>query len=693
MSKQEREIKTLTARSLIIGLVLTVIFMITFSYGRMYALNKSIGVWGLWGPREYSTMVALLLPLIAVNRIIPEKYRLNPAEMAFIFSCIVTVPVLSGGCLSGVIKYPSELPHWAVTYGAGGRQEWVLSRISPLLYPTDLEVLKAMKTGVSPSEVPWSAWTVPIVFVTIYWIIMRLFFLFGAAILQNLFIDVEALPFPIQTNVNYELINISTSKDYKKRGILSSKISRILFVIGFLIYFLLYIFNGGRFTPTSYIPGWPYYAPELYVDLTPMHITTSPLCFDFEPTSFAWLMIMPLDVVTSVWISSIIFYQIMAPILVSTGAINDWGEGVGVETAARFYLYTHRNQPKDIEWEGGYSVIRCGMLLAIAIIPLVIHRKRIFASIKTAISGGEGGFIKPRILWAGWGLTAIILIGLYIAVGVPVYYSPILLAVIGIQYLGVARICAASIGYPRLLPHVWEYEGNEVPAYLACTAFGLGMNESAGATNAIFLTFQYHSGAASMNDMSLVYWLEMFKLGQLTNADRRKLPIAMIIGAVIPIIIGVPLGVYLYYTMGGFSPRHMWSTSKALWGAWNLYSNGSEATTNFRYPVETGIYIRYVSGFILICLIEFLRARFATLSSFVSPYGFFLGLVDLGQSLWFPALILTVIRVVVYRVGGTRMYEEKILPIGVGIIVSESLCKILTVVTQVLAGMQYITPP
>jgi hypothetical protein len=434
----------------------------------------------------------------------------------------------------------------------------------------------------------------------------------------------------------------------------------------------------------------------LTFDLSPQHYYAGVLAFDFDLRLWGWLFLLPVDVLISSAGTQIIFYMIIPAIAVSSGLLVDWGLGSKAGRLTSFYVSTGNASPNTLWGEiGGYMPIVVGMMMGIAVIPLITHRQSIINSMKNAISGETGkNLFSARILWIGWGLTGLALIALIAAANVPIWYSPLLLGVISMWYLGMARSNAGSGAWmvPRDTWAQTGYAGTQA-VFLSMVAVGLTpYNESAGAFNSTIIGTAL-LGPHNANQMitnPMMWNLEMFKLGQLNNADRKQLTVSMLVSSIIPVIIIVPLTLILFYNFG-WQDRNVWNTSRMFHEAWNWQivqgAPGQASNTDaFSIPMW-GILI---TAFIATIALSFAKARFGGLLNYVSIFGIFFGMMAGDIIFWAASIVVTIIRFVVIRTGGTTMYNERVLPLGIGLIAGEALVWIIGITLDIFKGSGYI---
>ncbi len=357
-------------------------------------------------------------------------------------------------------------------------------------------------------------------------------------------------------------------------------------------------------------------------------------------------------------------------------------------------IFHNQNTPTTA-FRDGYAPLFIGVMAGLAIVPIILQRRNTIASLKAAISGGySGSFLSPRILWAGWAVTGLGVVALFTAAGVPIYYSFVLLTGICIWYLAMARTTALSGLWPAVTgpgnsiqP---QYSGVNAHAY-SMRLSGLAPNLSAEVYNTAFIgaVFFDPANAGLMPTNPIVWNIGMFKLAQLTSADRKKMTVAMIVNSVLPILIVMPLGVYLLYTQGGWQIRSVGNTSRTMNEAWSITHQGTALVGNIDAPYEF-TWVLIAVGFAIVVFLAFARTRLGGPILFISPFGIALGLLGDAIIYFGSAIIVSIVRLIVARIGGPRMYEEKVLPIAIGLLAFTGVQWILNTVCLVLRGMGYV---
>jgi len=694
VSQNEKVEKALTARSLITGLFLCIVLSIIVQCVTFLAVNPSTpGYDESWRLLDYEPkgaahihgafcVLALILSITAIMRIIPEKYRFNKAELAFLITSIMTVPILADRDGYSMLLTAFS---WDISIGAN-YVEHTLKNISPNFLVNDEELLRQQFYGGVP--VPWNAWIVPLTFQMLLWICLRLFFFFGISLIQHVYIDQEALAFPMETNVTKTLIDFSSGE--KKIGPLSSKESKRIVLISLIIGVLWFLL----LKPKYWYPSVTLLEDNpLIIDLTPTGLLPAPLKLNFNFADWGWLILMPIDVLVTMPIAWIIFYVIIPPIMISTGNLTEIPPG----TSGRTAVIRIASMRENTLWKGGYGPLQFGLILGLALVPLIRNRRSIIRSIKSVSTGGPYETpLSPKVLWLGWAITGLATVGLFSMFEIPVWYSFVLVFFLSCWYMGLGRAFAKASAYMMNMDgHGVGWCGQWWTAQLNHTVGLVG--DTPAAFNSQWIVQQLalpmvgNNGGLEPTNPA-IWHLSGFKLGQLTKADRKQMSVAILIGSLIPVLIAVPLGLWLSYTFGWYAPgsglgRLCWP-SRATISTFFSNMRGRPSGPWLRTP-DLGSNIVTIVGFVIVAVMEYLR-RFGGAFLYMSPVGVAFAFFSSEGSYIMGAIIISIVRLIVFRVGGTKLYDEKILPIGVGLILGQAVSWIIKTILILLQSAGFV---
>jgi len=165
--------------------------------------------------------------------------------------------------------------------------------------------------------------------------------------------------------------------------------------------------------------------------------------------------------------------------------------------------------------------------------------------------------------------------------------------------------------------------------------------------------------------------LNSFSIGKSVGANRKDILFASIIGLVLTVIITLPYSLWLRYTFGvsaNFAKMPYNFHIRLGQQVGVLSSNGWFVNS---LP-NAGTYAVFFVGILFTIAISVLRARYGGIFGYISPLGILLA-GGIGLGLWLPCLVALVVKMIAMRVGGLKLYNEKIVPLGIGLIMGEAI--------------------
>jgi len=649
----EKEIHGITLRSLIFGIIYMVALTFFLQWGGVINHNPDVHMannpWASWPCciRSWYHDTAgffhfvffwLLVPML-VQWVLPEKFRFKHYELAFIFSLIAMVPFLTDEVSGCGFRFWLQFAYEAQT----GRGPLMLECVSPLMFPVDkISDFEPFRYGGLP--VDWSIWTVPIAFWLIFFITFRLFFLFGSYLVSGLFIDEENLPFPAACVASDIMDAVAPEK--KREG--SSGLSKKLMIIGAVIAFVFRLIDQ----PNVWYPNFPFeFDPGLH--LSQYAYINGPLDFTFLIGWFAWALVIPIDAVVSTPIFYVVHYNIIPAIMVAIGLKVAMPTGLALYHAARRYVDFALWDPSPLLKTWSYSTVE-GVVIAMAVLPLIFKYKYFARLIRQSMR--KGGL--ERVCLIGWAVTGLGVLVLLSLVSIPIHYGLFLMVIWSITFMAMARGMAEFAAFSGLYHTTmyWQY------CFLDNTLPLLGNAGSAAIYNTMIIGYEFLRPAQTqMNSNPMMISLMSLKLGSLKGLNRKDQFLGVVLGNLIPLFIVLPFGLWLGHVFG-------WNRRTPQWmlqgrdAQWLIELN--KTVTGPGMGAEGWALI--VAGFLMATSIVLLRRRFS-IFRYITPWGFFLAMFIKSRG-WFAFLIAAIIRLVSYRVGGAKIYNRIIYPIGVGLI-------------------------
>ena len=673
MEKKEVLERGLTARALIFGIALTILCAVlgtATSYHGEYQFLSFINLKKLasWQQIDYFFMriaYVALLPIV-VTALLPKRLRFSKAELAVIYSMIaIVVPMYSFGLMTTVMLIPGTM-----TVGQP-RVELVLKHASPLLAPLDPTVWKGMlKGGVA---VPWDAWMTPIIYWSFFYISFFMLCLFVATLLRRQYVEVEALPFPLASAVNH----VNTMSTTGERAQLFT-LKAVPFWIGFLISFII----GMCRTAQAVLPKLGWYI-DLWVELTPLALMSGPLLFNFEPWLIGLGYLNSFDILITLIISTVILYWIVPNAMVAAGLSPalEPGHNTGHVFASLTFGLSTLGRWGTVRYPWGYIGLAIGLGLAIVFYPIIMHREILLNSIKAIFRGGETPESEPmsyRLLWIGTILFGVLWLISLVLINIPIHYAILGGLIVIIIFICYSRVRAESGalfgGYGRAFGHYLLF-----PAWIP---LGTGLSTADPKGSFSFMTILGSElicgefvGARKANPLPNA--LENYRVGYLAGARTRDLFIAQAIAIIIGVLTVIPVTIWWYYTYGALSDiksnlAMARNSSPCIW-AINSMKNGVISHIGNPDYFTLGMIIL---GIVLAIGMYIARERFPRF--ILTPTGVLLAIMGSYLALFMPFIIALIAKWLTLRAGGVKMYEEKGVPVAVGLIFGVGLAYALS---------------
>lgn len=704
MSEEIKYKRALTPRILVIAIISTVLIVILQMWMEAIANRTTVRamfVGQLWPYGVLSSytgghtrgfldavMTYLFIP-IGVSLLLPKKWRLTPQELAFVYAMIGPVPAIAG-LWSGVggqlvlnlvhLQLPGDFGKFAREYLPG------------ILGPKSLVALKAMYKG--GGVVPWNAWTVTLAYWIVLWISFFLFAVFGASIMRKPLVEIEALPFPTAQIVSGA---ISLVDSEQKQNPFRSKFMLLGILLGF-------VYTAFSLLNTCYYPGIftglsneqiaaLFFRYDITYSLSLM--TATVLGVQFSIGYLGVGLILGRDVLFSSVLAYFVLYVIIPEILI---AIGDYGTLVRRPCWAIWQNVYNRcwfGYPNSFT-KMGYMPWITGMLLALGVTPILFHWRDILAYFKAAIGGSTEALTEEersvnRISWFGWIGSGLVSIVMLVIAGIPVEWAVFLFAVLGLTWLGLARFCAET-GMPLIgLCHsdgglAWNpvHLTNAVMVYA-----GVRDPYVCAATGRI--AFDILQGQHYRLTMDPMYWnLDSYRVGDQTKPRSRikDLFTAQIIGIILSVCIALPFALWLWYTYG-------WAHGLAAWPQTMPLERGYQMSKGVLYgftrakTVNEWVYAWFIAAFVVTLGIYYMRGRVGGFWTWLSPAGFLMASIEDPTFYWLSFVIALIIKEIVIRVGGAPLYQRKVMPFAVGLLIGSMLHYIPAMLAYYLRGLGY----
>jgi len=434
------------------------------------------------------------------------------------------------------------------------------------------------------------------------------------------------------------------------------------------------------------------------IDLTRYNIVPwALLMFDFSPWLVGWNILVPTDVLIAAVVGYVVFWVIYPALLYNLGAIaRDPFPGI-MSGHLVYYLNMHGGWwtalDHKIWWADGVGKLTWGLLLGFVLLSIWAGRKHLLATIRgilspTQTAEEEEEPLSYRWIWLGTMGTFLLLVICGIAIGVPIAISALVMVFVIWQWIGTARL-RAETGDMAGLPYVVTLGGggkHSPGEWVICSTLSgpLGIQSvnipNGGAPDANYLAafssgywylrFSEDKGGGA-HAFPAIWVMDAYKLGAATRTRSRDIFLAMIIAVIIGGLIHYPLTIWATYNFGlsNIKPPGGWAPAFSVGRPASIVSNtwGAEGIVQWWNPPTTQLAQASVSwwviGVAIVIVCMFLRRRYPKFR--FNPIGLLYVLVN--GFWWFGMLLALIIKVLTFRVGGTKLYEKKMVPLAYGL--------------------------
>lgn len=495
-----------------------------------------------------------------------------------------------------------------------------------------------------------SEWTATILTHMWYYFAV-VFFLFGLAlILRRLWIDVEALPFPHAQGWIVAEIALEKEPTRRRRFFLIAALLGLLFFAPYMVY------TANPAIPDPY--GWvknPFFTTWSTgnLELTEAYpaikaAVAAPLSIGTDPLRYAYWFLVPIDSLLSFTIA-MLGIEILLPQILSY-----FGYYSGIYTAGIWDKWSmiHNGPPLYV------STIEAGMLLGIVVFMILVNWRYFLGTLRSTLGGktpsGEVSYVLAYLIFI---IGSIALIALFITSAVEPLDAMLGYFIIIVQLVAMirTRAYAGSFSAARSAHYLKPFWGDTIPAAPALSAGKLFISSH---------TYTWGTGVDvdGPYNVTLGGALDSFKVASMAGIDAKTAFKLLFVGAIISIIVVIPLTYIVWHNFGVMelpSPKE-----------WDYFWEGDAGSYNSRTSIATP---SGVVGFVLCGVLVFLRSRYTWWP--IEPLGFVLALDDYDHwwAMTLLPMIVLVIKYIVIRVGGRKVFEEIGVPVAFGVITGEIL--------------------
>ncbi|MGQ9691417.1 MAG: DUF6785 family protein [Thermoproteota archaeon] len=484
-------------------------------------------------------------------------------------------------------------------------------------------------------------------------------------LLRKPFLEVEKLPYPLTTPASFVIDKATTPEKDGLPSILKSRLFWLALLIGWLVNFYYSpTGGGGQGSGLELLLGYP--SPEPYMAFTylsgklPSPFTNIVMAWDFDALGIGLYLLFPLDILLTGIIFHVLCYIIWPIIQVSSGLVKaqpgagEWG-AYGTVNSSEVFI------PE--------SFLDIGPYIGIGLLALWIIRKPLIESIRHAVKGtGDEKPFSYRVIWTLIATTAIILIGLLTISGVNILSSIVTIVLLAFAILILARVRGEVWpGYSNAwcciqVQNSVTHPLSPVPTVQLVSGLSTNVPVSTDVARQIYIT----SGFLNVTSYYGIWTPAIASIESLKLAEETKTNYRDVVIAAVPVAITVSFLTFVFLSMNvtQFGARTFLSD---WWTGWQFDRIGNQdAATALRSGIPiptTGRVIWAVLGALVAIGLGFARITIAGFP--LNP----LGMILFSNSFYGfgYGLVAYVIKYLVLKIAGAKAWDEKGLPIAIGL--------------------------
>lgn len=591
-----------------------------------------------------------------------RRLVLSARELAVIFGLMAVVSWLPG--VQSSLVRQMVLPRYEeLTTNASWQEAGVTTRLPDRLFPRgddgaigERTHLGMIQGGMAAKAIPYAAWVRPLLNWMPFVLLLVLCMLALTFLVHRQWTRHEQLRYPIASVVD-SLIQQDTGRPggtiFRQR----------LFWIGFGLIFGMNVIrylhawfpNSLPTIPTEYILGWYRLFPVIGESNAGM------FTIHWMPISFALIGIS---------------YFVATDVSLSVGLTAPLATLLGVQ----YYLVT--GAPVS---SGALSSFRAGGFIAVGLILAYTGRSYYFPILKRAVWPGrsrsavdDGGIWAARVLLAAY----VALIAVTAMMGVGFLMAWVIVTFLLVMFLVVTRLVCET-GVPAIVT------GWSLPTVLS----GLFGPAAVGAAPVMFMLF-LNSVMTGVSNSTLMmpYMATSLKVLDDNKVNMRRFAVLAKVAIMIALVCGFVTVIALSYTQGA---GNLSKGERAVWteGVRQVLSmmdfgryEASEAATGLAklglIRPDAGVVGLVVIGLLAVVGCYLLRFRFSGWP--LHPLFFIVVGTSVGNKAWASFLIGWVIKTLIVKVGGGRVYRQ-VKPLFVGFIIGE----FMIIATILVVGLIY----
>jgi len=556
----------------------------------------------------------LLFPAIRVMRRVGIERR----DLIALYCFLTLAVALTSG--AGMRFFLPSLP--TPFYFASPENNWAQFHdlIPSWLVPHGDAVIRDYFEGSENGAVPWAAWVKPLAWWMVFFVAFYGLLISIALIFRPVWEDDEHLAFPMA-----ELPLMLTGMRQEGHGLWRNG----AFWVGFGLLALHHVMNIlNAFNPAVTALGLQNDLGRIFVEHP--YTALRPLVWRYRPLIFGVSYMMPSDIV----ISTLFFYFVYLKGLSLFGAM------AGVRTP-RFPLGREQGAGAFV----GFTLV------------LIYSARRRIAEVFSGLSGSNDKspaiailfIVSAGVIFVFWriaGMSAELIIGYF---GLLVFFA-----------VAYAR-GRAETGYPHHWIWPLDEQRNVLINFIGTRALA-PRGDFRGLTN---LSMLHHLSRGYLPQL-MAFPVDSFKIAGEMKITLRKMASLMILAVVFGSIVSWWMHLSAFYQYGA-NVLEGGTTSGGqrvalMRGSYDTLAGWMKAPQGPNQPQM----LAGVSGFVIVIALAALRRAFINFP--LHPTGFIFAFTGAGENGWSALLTVTIIKTIVLRIGGMRLYKA-LLPFFLGIII------------------------
>jgi len=602
--------------------------MTRFATDRSFFLLCAAGIWTL-------VSVANL-----AARAMGWKLSLNSRELVVVYIMLI---VASAVVTMGLMEYLLPILPSAFYY-ATPENDWanlIQPYIKDWMVPRDMEAIKFFYEGAPKGyKIPWGVWIKPLMYWGILLAALYMVMISIMVILRKQWVERERLIYPL-VQLPQELVR------QEKERALNAFLRNPATWVGFALPMIIGSMNA--------LHRYYYFLPAInLVGSTPLFRRTVSLIFRWSFPMIGFSYLINLDIAFSLW-----FFNLLA--LSQRGIMNM----LGVASTEKIGIYGAANNPIQAHMGTGAMVV----LVLFGLWMAKGHLKDVF---RKAFRGDpdvddSGEMLSYRTAVFGLILGFAVMVGWLVASGLPLWATLVFLFFAFVFFVGLTRVVVEG--------GVAEGVAPTIGSSVLVSGFGCASLGSQGLT-ALGFTYVWSAD------------LRVFPMASVANglklADehlRRKRPLfwAVLLGLAMGAVGAGWVIMKMSYTYGGLN-LNRWFFGGGARAPWDYVALKLNSPEGVRWD---GWAYRGI-GAVIMMLLMVARQRFLWWP--LHPLGFSIGAIWLMDQVWFSIFLAWLIKSVVLKYGGPRLYRRT-RPFFLGMILGQFVCAGMWLLIDLATGM------